>query len=166
MRRAHDMLPDKAANQETAQELRNSFNRTGNAQMDEQVGNAVAQEGLDPQTCGRAGDQSEYVPAIFARSARHAESFKEALEECGIPTLVEMRGGDESPLSTLTRRVPVLVPAEMLEDASEVLARIEQQFRDGLDGDDDPEEDEDDEHDDFDEDDDEDDDEDEDDDDL
>lgn len=126
-------------------------------QMEEQVGNAVAQEGLDPQTCGRAGDQSEYVPAIFARSAIHAENFKDALEECGIPTLVEMRGGDDFPLSTLSRRVPVLVPAEMLEDASEVLARIEQRFKDGLDLSDDPEEDEDDESDDLDEDDDDDD---------
>lgn len=160
------MLPDNTANQETALELRSSFNRTGNVHMDEQVGNVVAQEGSDPQTCGRAGDQSEYVPAIFARSASHAENFKEALEECGIPTLVEMRGGDDSPLSTLTRRVPVLVPAEMLEDASEVLARIEQKFKDGLDGDDDPEEDEDDEGDDFDDDDDDDEDDDEDDDDL
>ena len=66
---------------------------------------------------------------------------------------LEERGGDDSPLSTLSRRVPVLVPAEMLEDASEVLAKIEQKFIGGLDGGDELEEDDDDEHDDFDEDD-------------
>ncbi len=108
----------------------------GIEEMDGQVGSVTAQECLDQHTYGRAHDLSEYVPVIFARGIADAENFKYALEERGIPTLVESDSNGISPLSTLTRRVPVLVPAEMLDDASEMIARIEQQPMAGFDDDD------------------------------
>jgi hypothetical protein len=107
---------------------------------------------------------SEYVPVIFAQHTGEAEDFKCVLEEFGIPTLIESSSNTFSPLSALSRRVPVLVPGEMLEDASELVAQVEQQIAvqfddyDGVDDDDVDDDDDDDDIDEFDDDDDDDDD--------
>lgn len=99
-------------------------------------------EDFRPENFGRAQDLAEYVPVIFARCPIHADEFTTALEENGIPTLVELDGAGDSPLRLLTRRVPILVPAEMLEEASEMIARIEQRIIDGFDEDENDDEDE------------------------
>ena len=128
--------------------------------MDGNVTGVTAPEDLIRHTRGRAHDSLEYVPVIFAHDIERAEEIREALEDCGIPTLVEFDRTQSSPLSALTRRVPVLVPAEMLDESSERVARLEQGPVAGFDDDD--EDDEDDEDDDDDEDEEEDDEEDED----
>ena len=81
---------------------------------------------------------------IFARHAGEAENFKCVLEDLGIPTLIESDNNAVSPLSILSRRVPVLVPGEMLEDASEIIARAESRISvhvDDQNGDDDDDDD-------------------------
>ena len=90
-------------------------------------------EDFRPENCGRAEDLAEYVPVIFARSPIQADDFTTALEDHGIPTLIELDVAGDSPLRLLTRRVPVLVPAEMLEEASEMIARLEQRIIAGFD---------------------------------
>ncbi len=139
--------------------------------MEGEVGSVAALETADVQYDGPICSLSEYVPVIFARYAGEAENYKCVLEDLGSPTLIESDNNAVSPLSVLSRRVPVLVPGEMLEDASEIIARVEQrisvQFNDhhGVDGDDDRDEHDDDEDDEDDDDEDDDDDDDEDDDD-
>ena len=78
---------------------------------------------------------SEYVPVIFAHSTDDAEAIKDTLEDCGIPTLIDLDGG--TGLWVLARRVPVLVPEEMQEEASEVVAQIERRVLLGLEEDED-----------------------------
>ncbi len=134
--------------------------------MEGEVGGIAASETVDIHYDGPICSLSEYVPVIFARHAGEAENYKCVLEDLGIPTLIESNCNTMSPLSVLSRRVPVLVPGEMLEDASEIIARVEQRIAiqcdadDGVDDDDD--DDDDDDPDEYDDDDDDDDDEDED----
>ena len=66
---------------------------------------------------------------IFAQHAGEAENYKCVLEDLGIPTLIESNSNTISPLSVLSRCVPVLVPGEMLEDAYEIIARVEQRIQ-------------------------------------
>jgi hypothetical protein len=71
--------------------------------------------------CSR--EVAEYVPVIFSSDRRSAASIKRLLEAFGIHTLVESgRGFAGLP----KRRIPVLVPGEMHEEASEIIARVEQ----------------------------------------
>ncbi len=131
--------------------------------MEGEFGSTAALETADIQYDGPIYSLSEYVPVIFARHAGEAENYKCVLEDLGIPTLIESNSDTISPLSVLSRRVPVLVPGEMLEDASEIIARVEQripvQFDDheGADEDEDDDDDEDEDEDDDDDDDDDDD---------
>lgn len=108
---------------------------SGFDEYDDQPAGVATLDDFRPEHCGRAHDLAEYVPVIFAHSPIHANDFTAALEENGIPTLVELDGGGDSPLRSLTRRVPVLVPAEMLEEASEMIAKIEQRIIAGVDED-------------------------------
>ncbi|MCH7604337.1 MAG: hypothetical protein IIB54_16405 [Planctomycetes bacterium] len=137
---------------------------SGLDEYDDHSAGVATLEEFRPENCGRAQDLAEYVPVIFARNPIQADDFTTALEENGIPTLIELDVAGDSPLRLLTRRVPVLVPAEMLEEASEMIARLEQRIIAGFD--DDELDDEDEKEDDLDDDDDEDDDDEDDDDDL
>ncbi len=136
---------------------------TGIEEMEGEIGSIAALETVDVHYDGPICSLSEYVPVIFARHADEAENYKCVLEDVGIPTLIESNSDTISPLSVLSRRVPVLVPGEMLEDASEIIARVEQRIPVPLDdheGADEDEDDDDDEDEDDDDDDDDDDDED------
>ncbi len=119
-------------------------------EMEGEIGSITAPETVDVHYDGPICSLFEYVPVIFARHAGEAENYKCVLEDVGIPTLIESNSNTISPLSVLSRRVPVLVPGEMLEDASEIIARVEQripvQFDDneGDDEDDDDDDDDDD----------------------
>ena len=137
---------------------------TGIEEVEGEVGSIAASETVDIRYDGPICSLSEYVPVIFARHAGEAENYKCVLEDLGIPTLIESNCNTISPLSVLSRRVPVLVPGEMLEDASEIIARVEQRTAIQFDADEggDEDDDDDDDPDEYDDDDDEDDDEDED----
>lgn len=145
--RVHAGGPSKGA-ASTPTGLRASMNEQppdlviGADEYDDRPAGAATLEDFRPENCGRAHDLAEYVPVIFAHSPIHADDFTAALEENGIPTLVELDGAGDSPLRLLTRRVPILVPAEMLEEASEMIARIEQRIIAGVDDDEDDDEDE------------------------
>ena len=132
----------------------------GIEEMEGEVGSIVTPETVDVHHDGPIVSLSEYVPVIFARHAGAAEDYKCVLEDLGIPTLIESNSNTISPLSVLSRRVPVLVPGEMLEDASEIIARVEQrisvQFDDQGGADDEEDDDDDDDEEDDDDDDDED----------
>ena len=122
--------------------------------MEGEVGSLATPETVDVHYDGPICSLSEYVPVVFARHAGVAENYKCVLEDLGIPTLIESNSNTISPLSVLSRRVPVLVPGEMLEDASEIIARVEQRIsvqfdvHGGVDDDDDDDGDDDDDDDD------------------
>jgi hypothetical protein len=137
----------------------------GIEEMEGKVESIAALETADVPYDGTICRLSEYVPVIFARHAGEAENYKCVLEGLGIPTLIESDDNAVSPLSVLSRRVPVLVPGEMLEDASEIIARVEQRISVQLDNHGGGDDDDDDDRDEYDDDDDDDDDEDDDDDD-
>ncbi len=115
----------------------------GLEELEGEIGSIAALETVDVPGDGAIGRLSEYVPVIFARHAADAENYKCVLEDLGVPTLIESDNNAVSPLSVLSRRVPVLVPGEMLEDASEIIARVEQRIsvqldnHDGVDDNDD-----------------------------
>ena len=100
--------------------------------------------------------EAEYVEAMFAKTPDEASSCCALLENRGIPARVEIDGENARDTG-----VPVLVPADRLDDAAELLAaRAQDDDDEDMDdfGDLDPDDDDDDDDDDFDDDQDEDDD--------
>jgi len=80
-------------------------------------------------TDGPERDHTEFVPVIFARSAEDAEIYRELLNDHDIPALLGTEeddepndGGPAAPDHHISRGVPVLVPAVLLDEAGEVIA--------------------------------------------
>lgn len=92
-------------------------------------------EGLGDGPYSRSSLVSEFVPVIFARNIEEAQCVQIALEQLGIPTLVECGAYDRLSLDLVPRRVPVLVPEDMQDQASEIVARIERRLVNGFDED-------------------------------
>ncbi len=95
---------------------------------------------------------ADFVPVVFADSLAQAQRLSMLLEECRIPTFVETQNADLIDPS-VSRGVPVLVPSEVFDEASEVLAALEDDDDEDefeVDYDDDEEDDFDDDEDDFD----------------
>lgn len=72
---------------------------------------------------------SEFVPAVIARTTEEAESFRELLNDHAIPAVLSPRedgqeGDVEEPLGR--GGVAVLVPEELLDEASRVIAEREE----------------------------------------
>lgn len=80
-------------------------------------------------------EHGEFVPVVYARLEEDVERYCQLLEDHGIPARV----GDEEEIedeldeaegelrrSTVSHGVPILVPEEMLDDASEVIADREE----------------------------------------
>lgn len=95
------------------------------------------QGGADQETYASSPALSEYVPVMFARNSAQAKYIKDALENCGIPTLIDLEEAGFCGVGQLSRRVPLLVPAEMQHDASELVANIEEKIVAGFDDDED-----------------------------
>lgn len=87
--------------------------------------------------CVRSSCLAEYVPVIFAENLELASRIKSLLECRGFPTLVEWESNGHLGAGVINRRIPVLVPEEMQDDASEIVARAEMADYDDTDDDDD-----------------------------
>lgn len=79
-------------------------------------------------------DQSDFVPAVFARSPEQAERFRQLLDDHDIPAVVptddEIVGSEDSQtrsgrLAGMTQGVAVLVPEVLLDEASGMIADFE-----------------------------------------
>jgi hypothetical protein len=114
---------------------------------------SVDDDAYDPDSLGQ--ESGSYVPAFFARDQEEAEEYCELLSDHDIPARCESDGDsladadedDEDEQRAAGRRgmthgVPVLVPENLLDEASEVIADRED-FAD-FDDDEDDEDDEDD----------------------
>jgi len=86
------------------------------------------------EPCAMTG-LSEYVPVVFAQDGSLASLMSDVLECYGITTLVESGEDDADSLGIRPRRVPVLVPEEMIDEASEIVAELEDQLKAGFDDD-------------------------------
>jgi len=70
-------------------------------------------------------DHGKLVPAVFARSVKEAEVYRELLEDHDIPAVV---AGDDDVehlgegTAELTHGVPIMVPEPLLDEAGEVIA--------------------------------------------
>lgn len=64
--------------------------------------------------------EGEYVPVVYARDLDQAEAYKELLADHEIPAMLE-----EEALKG-RRGLPVLVPENLLDEASQVIADFEQ----------------------------------------
>jgi hypothetical protein len=64
----------------------------------------------------------EFVPVVFASDLESAEDYRALLERYNIPALIDDETGCEHTYTALGRGVPVLVPDQMHDRASEVLA--------------------------------------------
>ncbi len=87
----------------------------------------------DDDTFDPTEEHGEFVPAIFARSVGEAEAYCELLDDHDIPAIVgndkdreEDSSNGTKPETLTTRGVPVLVPAVMLHEASEIVADREE----------------------------------------
>ena len=74
--------------------------------------------------------QNDFVPAVFAKDAGEAESYSELLRDHDIPAIC---GSGEAPKKNgesgkkdrrvrMTHGIPVLVPEDLLDEASEIIA--------------------------------------------
>ncbi len=68
----------------------------------------------------------DFVPAVFANDLIEAQRLKELLEERDIPVLIETADAERHDGLTLPSGIPVLVPTEMFEEATEILAAIDE----------------------------------------
>jgi hypothetical protein len=68
-----------------------------------------------------------YVPVIYARNLTEAEFYKGLLTSNDIPAVIEDEGGESTgmPASVVGQGLPVLVPDEMLNEASQIIAEHE-----------------------------------------
>jgi len=91
---------------------------------------------------GKPGDKhSDFVAAVFARDAKEAQSYRELLSDHEIPAIcgldAALEEDDESKTkarrTSMTHGVPVLVPEDLLDEASEVIADRENLTELGLD---------------------------------
>ena len=76
-----------------------------------------------------ADELGQYVPAVYARSAREAEQYAELLADHGIPSVVDADyepGQSEANNPAPTGGVPVLVPGSLLDDARDIVAEFEE----------------------------------------
>lgn len=101
-------------------------------------------------------EESDFVPVVFLRSPDEAERFRQLLDDHDIPAVVatdnEIAGSEDSEtrvgrLAGTTQGTAVLVPAVLLDDASQVIADFEdaervQDAADEIDDDEDDDEDE------------------------
>ncbi len=71
-----------------------------------------------------AGQFEEFVPVIYARNLTEAEFYKGLLASNDIPAIIEDEAGEVigMPTSVVGQGVAVLVPDEMLDEASEIIA--------------------------------------------
>ncbi len=75
-----------------------------------------------------AEEYSDFVPAVFARNVDEAEEYRELLNDHDIPAMVGNLDDDENtPRRGMTRGVPVLVPEVLLDEASEIIAELEEE---------------------------------------
>ena len=75
-----------------------------------------------------AEEYSDFVPAVFARNMEEAEEYRELLNEHDIPAMVGSQDEEENaPRRGMTRGVPVLVPEVLLDEASEIIADLEEE---------------------------------------
>jgi hypothetical protein len=93
----------------------------------------VAMPRDDEEFEGQEEEYSDFVPAVFARSVTEAEEYRELLEDHDIPAVVGSMEEDEADITgprrssrKMSRGVPVLVPEPLLDEASEVIAEIEE----------------------------------------
>lgn len=93
--------------------------------------------GRDDQVFLRPPELAEFVPVIFAEGLARAQRIKNVLEELGIPTIVHFPEYSTGRFAMPAKRTPVLVPEDMHDDASEVVARMEKEITAGFDDDDD-----------------------------
>lgn len=72
-------------------------------------------------------DSSEFVPAVIARDAEEAEYYRALLSDNDIPVQVgpSQPAGEEDPQREISHGLPVLVPEDKLDEASEIIAEGE-----------------------------------------
>ena len=77
-------------------------------------------------------EEGQLVPAVYARSQAEAEQYKTLLDDHGVPAVVEE---DDDPLVGRPGRkngIAILVVAELLADATDILAdrdNLDEEFR-------------------------------------
>lgn len=77
-------------------------------------------ESLGLDVCHR-----EFVPVTFARDHESAAHLRSMLEQQNVPALVDDLSAAEDVFAVLGRGVPILVPEQMHERASEIVAELE-----------------------------------------
>ena len=115
-------------------------------------------EELDPDRVAVETVHSGFVPVVFAGDVASARHLRSILERHNIPALIDNQAGLEDVYTALGCGVPVLVPDQMHDRASDVIAEEETNYSlldgtddgeddDYFDADDDEDEDEDDDED-------------------
>ncbi|MFQ6048582.1 MAG: putative signal transducing protein, partial [Phycisphaerae bacterium] len=84
---------------------------------------------------------NEFVPVMFARNLTEAAFYRSLLEQRDIPTAVESEQGEADGAEAMVTGVPILVPDEMLDEASQIVAEggdqdLDDDLTDDLDQDD------------------------------
>jgi len=103
--------------------------------LEDATGWSATLGGLDPSGGSEdvifqtnAAPESElpgFVPVLFAKTRQQAEWMAARLEEEDIPAVLEQDHTQATTFSTLSRGIPVLVPVEWLDHASEIIAQGE-----------------------------------------
>ncbi len=70
---------------------------------------------------------AELVPVLFADTRDEAEQCRALLEQCGVPAVIESDGLGSTDVVFSSGSAGVLVPAELFDQATEVLASLDEE---------------------------------------
>lgn len=73
------------------------------------------------------GSCSAFVPVVFAEDLSDAERYRGLLETVSIPAVIELPGDDAPPRLSIGGAVPVRVPEDLHDAASEVVAAAQRE---------------------------------------
>lgn len=72
----------------------------------------------------RSFEEEEFVPVVYARTMAEAEHYRTMLEDHDIRVLIEDEDSELVPPDQRRPGIPVLVPAEQLADAEDILEEL------------------------------------------
>lgn len=104
----------------------------------------MVQAAIEEETLGVATAHAEFVPVTFAVDRAAAEDLLALFERHNVPALLDDEATDEPHIGGLSRGVAVLVPEQMHDAATALMARDDEDEDGYEDGDDDFEDDDDD----------------------
>ncbi len=85
----------------------------------------MAESDFDQLELASSSTYADFVPVVFATTPEEAGRIRALLERCDIPTLIETETPEPTDAPNASYGIPVLVPTEVFDEATEILAVLD-----------------------------------------